>query len=384
VLAAVLAGAAMALVADSASAQTRAQAAQPAPQVARFSRGLAIADWFWSDNLTPSYFERAYSIEDIRLIARLGFRNLRLPVQPEVLFNEARPEELNALNLGYVDRVVNAALGAGLNVTIDIHGSLDTDPATGNKVFEQRLLDPRFLDVFARFWRALAAHYSAYDPERLFLEPLNEPYFDDPSVWKAMAEKLVAAIRQVAPRHTIVLDACNWAGYWCLLDMEPLDDPNTVYAVHYYEPFTFTHQGAEWVEELRPLSNLPYPSSPKAVGPALARLKGKQRAQRMVRVYGRERWNRKRIAADIESVARWARTNGRQVIFNEFGAYLCYSRRKPVIRWNRDVRELLEASNIAWTRWDYDDGFGLFRGECSGRPKGVDTAMLRALLGQQA
>jgi hypothetical protein len=98
--------------------------------------------------------------------------------------------------------------------------------------------DDDYVQQFADFWRALAKHYSSWDADRLFFEVLNEPEFRDRNLWAGVQAKLVAAIRDGAPKHTIIAAGANWSSDDELVVMETLRDPNVIYNFHFYEPFS--------------------------------------------------------------------------------------------------------------------------------------------------
>src|SRR5260370_36564610 len=87
-------------------------------------------------------------------------------------------------------------LDHGLAVVIDLHPESDLKTRLAK--------DDEFVEEFADFWRALAAHYSTWDADRVFLEILNEPEFTDRYRWLGVQMKVAAAIREGAPAHTII------------------------------------------------------------------------------------------------------------------------------------------------------------------------------------
>jgi len=145
---------------------------------------------------------------------------------------------------------------AGLLVMVDIHN-------------EERAaeLDPAWQEAFVRFWGALAGRLSRFDPELTLLEIINEPVFDRrEEEWNTLNARLAAVIRQNAPQHTIVTSGPNWGGIDGLKKLKLLPDKNVIYSFHCYDPFAFTHQGATWAgDAVKPLRDVPYPSSPEAV-----------------------------------------------------------------------------------------------------------------------
>src|ERR1019366_7906355 len=126
----------------------------------------------------------------------------------------------------------------GLAVQIDLH------PEDGYK--QQLRTSDDQVDRLTMLWRKLAAHYASRDPERVFFEILNEPEVSDPSRWSGIQARVAAAIREAAPRHTIIATGPNYSDIQDLLTLQPLADGNTIYNFHFYDPHAFTHQGANW------------------------------------------------------------------------------------------------------------------------------------------
>ena len=125
-----------------------------------------------------------------------------------------------------------------------------------------------------------------------------------------------------APRHTIITSGPNWGGIDGLKKLKLLPDRNVIYSFHCYDPFTFTHQGATWTSPaVRPLHDVPYPSSPEAVKPLLAGLESKPDSKRMVEWYGKERWNKEKLAARFRQGIEWGAKNHVPLYCGEFGVF---------------------------------------------------------------
>jgi len=74
------------------------------------------------------------------------------------------------------------------------------------------------------------------DPERVFFEILNEPEVSDPYRWAGIQARVAAAIREAAPRHTIIATGPNYSDIADLLTLHPLADGNVIYNFHFYDP----------------------------------------------------------------------------------------------------------------------------------------------------
>lgn len=60
--------------------------------------------------------------------------------------------------------------------------------------------------------------------------------------WNQLHPRLSAAIRQVDPGTPILTGALGYSAVPWLAYLQPTADPRTVYTVHHYEPFVYTHQ----------------------------------------------------------------------------------------------------------------------------------------------
>ncbi|MBZ0304618.1 MAG: glycoside hydrolase family 5 protein, partial [Anaerolineae bacterium] len=298
---------------------------------------------------------------DFALLHELGFTFVRLPINLELLLDESRRDYLNPEHLALLDEAMKLILAHELAIIVDLH-STTLDSTRYPNIFSGRLeAEEGFGDVLEQFWRSFARHLSQYDPEWVFIEPMNEPvYVDDPQAWIPVQKQLLAAVRESAPNHTLIATGAIWSNLDTLLQLEPLDDPNIIYNFHFYEPFLFTHQGADWAgDQAVRLHDIPYPSSPEAVEAVLPQIPGS--LQNVVRLYGEEQWNADKILARIGEAAAWAKKHNVRLICNEFGAYSLYASPKDRVQWLYDTRTAFEHYGIGWAMWEYHDTFGLVK-----------------------
>ena len=187
----------------------------PASRLAHLRRGINTSHWFsqHAGRYTKEHLETAVTADDVALIKSMGFDHIRFSVDPQPLFSVNRANELPTEYLGYLDAAVKMILDQGLAVVIDIHPESD---------FKARLnKEDVFVQQFSDFWRALAQHYSSWDTERVFFEIMNEPEFSDRYRWYGVEAKVAAAIREGAPKNTIIVagarsgpmttTSCSWS-----------------------------------------------------------------------------------------------------------------------------------------------------------------------------
>src|SRR5262245_60137647 len=342
-------------------------------------RGINLSEWF-AQVYDPKGYTKDHLIgwvtaEDIALIQSMGFDHVRLSINPQPMMHHNRADQIPQEYLGYLDAAVKMILDHRLAVILDMHPESD---------FKARLVShDDFVEQFSDFWRALARHYSSYDPEMVYFEVLNEPEFRDRYRWAGVEAKLVAAIRDGAPRHTIIAAGANWSDVVDLLALTPLSDANVIYNFHFYDPHTFTHQGATWGENYWHFEHkLSYPASMDTVE-KVAAAEPDPLNRLLVLRYGLDHWDRNRIGIEMGQAAEWAKHWNVPLTCNEFGVYRKDSDPADRARWLRDVRTTLEREGIGWNMWDFGaldngHGFGVVNGPREG-PNTPDAVTLEAL-----
>jgi GNAT superfamily N-acetyltransferase len=336
----------------------------------RLRRGINLSHWFsQASDYSKTHLETHTIAQDIALIKSMGFDHVRFPIEPAPLINEADPSILNATYLQYVDNALDMMLATGLAVIVDIH------PSDEFKLRMHR--DERGVEAFAKFWRAFATHLAKRNPDFVFLEIINEPVIEDAHRWYGIQAKLIAAIREVAPNHTIIVAGHRWSGLSEMLALEPYAGANLIYNFHFYEPFAFTHQGATWAGPHLPFyKNIPYPSSPDAVKSLLDTIADEPARYNLLR-YGEDNWNASRIDRELGFAAAWAAKHRVLITCNEFGVFRRFVKPSDRAAWLRDMRIALEKHNIGWTMWDYAGGFAVVE-KNNGQAK-ADAESLKAL-----
>lgn len=344
-------------------------ASVPAKRLERLATGANVCRWFrFPHPDSPEHFQNYIPDPEAELMARIGLKHVRLCVAPAVIMH-ADTGDVREDRASFLDAAIERFHRAGLLVMVDIHN--EDRPSESN---------PKWQDGFVRFWGTLAARLSRFDPDLTMLEIINEPVFAGrEDEWNTFNARLAAAIHARAPQHTIVTSGANWGGIDGLRKLKLLPDRNVVYSFHCYDPFAFTHQGATWSSEsVKPLRAVPYPSSPEAVAPLLAALADHPAARALLERYGRERWNKERLAARFHQGIAWGAQHQVPLYCGEFGVFPPFAKPDARANWFRDFGQVLAANQIGWAVWGWDEGFGLNRKIKNGQPV-VDAVVAEAL-----
>jgi endoglucanase len=364
----------VAAVGQNQDTQDRAAAVRTAfAREQHLKHGINASQWFAqsASDYSAARTNRYTDAADIALMAKLGFDNVRLSIDPSPL--EGWPHGADGLNsefVGRLDKAVDTMLADGLAVTIDLH------PEESYKEKVRTTSDG--VDRFTMLWRRLAAHYATREPERIFFEIMNEPEVSDAYRWAGIQARVAAAIREVAPRNTIIATGPNYSDVQDLLTQHPLADGNVIYNFHFYDPHEFTHQGAGWgVAWWASTHGIPYPANEDSMQELLKEVPDAANRFALER-YWLDHWDGHRIRLTIDEAAAWGKANGVPLICNEFGVYREHADQQSRMNWIRDVQTALEADGIGWAMWDYRGGFGVVWKE-DGQPAKVDEKVVEAL-----
>jgi endoglucanase len=345
-------------------------------RIARLAKGINIPGWFWLNRGSVDELEKRYPDADFQSIKKLGFTNVRVPIDMANVYDKSQPDFLNNTNLAYLDRGIRKILSYELAIIIDLHSISQKE---GGSNYSGPLgQDETFTDTFCRFWTSFARHLSQFDPDWVILEPMNEPVLSGKEEnWPPVQKKVIAAIRKGAPKHSILATGARWSNLDTLLELEPLKDHNIIYNFHFYEPHIFTHQGASWSSDwVKPLRDIPYPSSPEAVKDLIGKYADERIANNIKR-YGEQRWNAEKIEGRMKIASEWAKKHGVKIICNEWGTYKRYCPPKYRAAWLHDVRESCEKFGIGWCMWTFDGSFGVVNRK--GEQVVVDEDVAKAL-----
>lgn len=254
------------------------------------------------------------------VIKAAGFSHVRVPVRFSAYTGTTAPYSLNETFLkNRIDNILNSALNNGLSVIINIHhfDELYKTPAEHKA---------KFLSI----WKQLGARYKNM-PKEVFFEILNEPHENlTAELWNTYLAEALTVIRAENPNRTVLIGTAEWGGIGALTKLVLPEDQNLIVTIHYYNPFEFTHQGAEWVTPVLPTGRL-WPS-------------------------GSDQSN---LESDFKTISNWAGAKGRPVHIGEFGAY---SKGDLLSRANWTAKVRTESKKYAFSLayWEFGSGFGAY------------------------
>lgn len=290
-------------------------------QAARaLGRGVNLGNCFEAPK--PGEWGVTYQPEFPRLIKAAGFDHIRIPSKWSAHAGNEPPYTIAPEYFALLDQAVDQSLAAGLKVVLNIHhfDELDRDPESSR---------PKLLAL----WKQLAEHYRDRSQD-LYFELNNEPHDKlTTAAWNAMLPAILKEVRATNPDRFVIIGPGMWNNVNELARLElPADDRRLIATFHYYEPFHFTHQGAEWAEGSDQWLGQTWTATPEQL---------------------------KRLRDDFDKASRWAKDQSRPIYLGEFGAY----QKAPLdsrVTWTNAIAREAEARGFAAAYWEFAAGFGVY------------------------
>jgi len=319
-------------------------------QKAPFNKGVNLTNWFQVNSARQIQFSK-YTRTDFEQIKSLGCDVVRLPINLHFMTNGKPDYTIDPLFYNFIDQVVGWCEELGIHLIMDNHTfdvTTDTDPQVGT--------------ILEKVWMQMASHY-LNTSTNIYFEILNEPHGIADNTWNSIQQKVVAAIRTVDAKHTLIVGPASWNSYNNLGVMPVYSDTNLIYTFHFYDPFLFTHQGASWTD-LTPVTGIPFPYSAEKMPVCPTALKGTW-VESNYNSYKTDGTVAK-VKQLIDIAANFSSQRKVPVFCGEFGVYDLNSPPEDRAFWYNTVRSYLEEKNVAWTIWDYHGAFGLFEKNSNG------------------
>lgn len=287
----------------------------------KLGRGINYGNMFeapsetaWGNQWQPEY---------AAMIAELGFNHVRIPIrwEPDVRSAATSPYSINPTFLNRIKQAVDSALNNGLYVIINMHHheALFENP-DGQK------------ERFMVQWKQISEFFAAY-PDKLLFEILNEPHGNlSAEKWNTFLAEALDTIRQNNSERIVLIGTAEYGGLGGLSKLQIPDDENIILTAHYYNPFHFTHQGAEWSD-----------GSTEWLGTEWTDTE----TERQV------------VQNDFAPLKAFEQQNNIPIHIGEFGSY---SKADMVSRekWTTYIARYLETLNWSWAYWEFSAGFGIY------------------------
>lgn len=199
--------------------------------------GPEDAGRFWTE------FRNNYITEaDIRRIAELGYNSVRPALNSRLFLTEGDNPVRVEEGFRLLDNLVAWCRAHGVYVIIDMHGA--PGGQTGQNIDDSAndepllFMETKYQDQLVNLWRTIADRYKD-EPTVAGYDLLNEPLPQRTGaagkyrhLVEPLYKRITQAIREVDPKHMIILEGVDWANDWSIFTKR--FDENLVYQFHYY------------------------------------------------------------------------------------------------------------------------------------------------------
>lgn len=214
----------------------------------RLGKGINLGNSWDSDarNCTDdNCWRNPIEDSDFKIIKEAGFNSVRLPVRWQ-RNSDYETHTVNPEMLAGVKEDVTLAINEGLVVLLDFHHYVELN-ALGGGAHRGRgdsvALFQAEKEHFVYLWSQIATEFDAFPDSMIAFDILNEPTIPNKDLVNDVLLSAYAAIRAAAPGKTIMFESYNAAKFAQLSILNLPADGNIIYSGHYYDPYTFSHQG---------------------------------------------------------------------------------------------------------------------------------------------
>jgi len=266
----------------------------------------------WGVTIKPTYF---------KAIRDAGFNHVRIPVRFSAHTSQTTPYSIEPNFFNMVDNIINQGLETGLTVILDLHH------------YDEIMVDPAGQrEKFQAIWKQLANHYQDAPPT-LYFELLNEPTQQlDSDTWNILVKDTVQLIRESNPERKILIGGTNFNSVESLNRLQLPSDKNLIATFHFYMPFEFTHQGADWVRGSCSWIGTTWEGTPE---------------------------EKQAIVDQLDLAASWSAKSRIPIIMGEFGS-IATADQTSRQKWTEFVTREAEKRNIGWLYWELCSEFKVY------------------------
>jgi endoglucanase len=287
----------------------------------KLGKGINMGNMFeapseteWGNPFKEDYFKR---------ISSLGFNHVRIPIRWDepARCQQTEPYTINSAFLERIKTVVDLAKKENLLVIINMHHheAIFANPDAQKAKFLSQ-------------WTQIATFFRDYDSNLLF-EVMNEPNSNLTSdKWNTFFADALSVIRKTNKTRAVLMGTSNWGGLGGVSSLKIPADDNLILTIHYYDPFNFTHQGADWVEGSTPWLGTKWENT---------------------------NLERNEIIGQFKFLKDYSVQNNIPIHIGEFGAFSKADLESRIL-WTNFLARWFEQQGFSWAYWEFSAGFGIY------------------------
>ncbi len=217
-------------------------------------KGVGFGNSVWSNPSSTKNFVNDLE-HDYKKVKEFGFNTVRFYLNYGLFEDDKTPYKYKEEGFKWLDKNIEEAKKNGVYLLLNMHypqGGYQP-LGEGDDLWDNRQNQNRLI----KLWREIAKRYR--DEETVLgYGILNEPIpVSGIDQWQELAQIVINSIRSVDRKHLIFIERALWTKVEPseedkknLLFPMGLKDPynSLVYEFHFYSPFKFTHQNANWLD----------------------------------------------------------------------------------------------------------------------------------------
>ena len=324
----------------------------------KIKRGTNVSHWLSQSEARGEMRRLHIQEEDFARLEKLGFDFVRIPIDEVQFWDEKGNKLPEAWTL--LTNALDWARKHNLRAIVDLHiirshyfNAVNEGGSSANTLFTSEKSQQDLINL----WYQLSDVLKGYSTDWVAYEFMNEPVADEHEQWNQLVAKVHKALRAREPQRTLVVGSNRWQGYETMKYLKvPQGDKNIVLSFHYYNPMILTHYSAWWTPIGKYKGKIHYPGilvSKEDYEAAPDDIKAE------LEPYTRQVWDINKIREDFKDAIAVAKKYGLQLFCGEWGIYE-NTDREMGYQWMKDMLNVFDEFNIAWTTWCYDADFGFW------------------------
>lgn len=311
--------------------------------------GVNVSHWLSQSEKIGEERRNYITKADFDTIAKVGFDHVRIPIDEIQFCDSLGNKQTEAFEL--LQNAINWAIDAHLRVIVDLHiirshyfnakdNTLWTNPAEQGKLVD--------------LWKQLSAELIKYPNEKVAYEILNEAVAEDSNDWNKVINLILIEVRKIEPYRKIVIGSNTYQIAATMPDLQiPENDPNLILSFHFYDPMPVTHYGAPWTSLAEYKGEIDYPGW--AIDTSNYEGMSEQLLDNVKRFNGY--YDKEKLRQIMKPAIETARLRDLPLVCGEFGVYPKYIDNSIRFAWYKDICNIFNEYNIAYTHWCYKGDF---------------------------
>lgn len=301
-------------------------------------------------NLTCKYWEESelilnlYQTNDAYIeMKQMGANAVRILFSYKIFESDIQPFKYNEAAFQWLNLQIRFASEQGLGIVLCMILPVGADWNDVKPKLDFSLWhDPIKQERFIALWCEIANRYFENDAIIAF-DLFNAPVTDDGTgeLYELLASRTIKALRQIDKKRVLIMGKLYGVNgkqpFLCDHDrFIKFDDELLIYDMHFYEPFLYTHQYAEWVGV----------SSDGGKYPDVDR-------------------DKKFLLSNFKQVFDFREKHNVPVLVSEIGLINhCFKTEKGGLIYISDLVEILEVNGLGFFYWDFQsEVMGVYKSE---------------------